>query len=59
MDELEIINWSAVAREAIREKAEQLKFLRNFSKDSELTKEEAVELGREVNKKLSKKYKKK
>ena len=57
MDELKIINWSAVARQAIQQRALQLKVLQEFTKDSELTEKDALELGRKVNKELSKRYK--
>ena len=56
MDEFKIINWSAVAREAIAVKAMQLAVLKSFTKDSELTEEDALRLGRKVNKSMAKKY---
>jgi hypothetical protein len=57
MDQFPEINWSEVARKAFREKVEDLKFLKEFTSKSELTEEDALELGRKVNKALSKRYK--
>jgi len=56
MQQIGIMNWSAVAREAFEQKIADFKFLRDFKKKSEITKEDAINLGREVNNKLSKKY---
>lgn len=56
MDEFPEMNWSAVAREAIKEKAVKLEFMKHFASKSELTEEDAIKLGRELNKKLSKRY---
>ncbi len=56
MDQFPEINWSEVARKAFREKVEDLKFLKEFTSKSELTEEDALELGRKVNKSLSKRY---
>jgi len=52
------INWSAVAREAIKHKILLLQKFRQFSSESGLTEEDAIRLGREVNKALAKRYKK-
>ena len=57
MDKFPELNWSAVAREAIKRKILLLKKFREFSKDSELTEEDSIVLGNKVNKNLSKKYK--
>ncbi len=56
MDSFPEINWSEVARQAIREKASQLEFLKHFASKSRLTEKETLELGRKVNKALAKKY---
>jgi len=58
MDQFPEINWSEVARKAFREKVEDLKFLKEFTSKSELTEEDALELGRKVNRALSKRYRK-
>ena len=58
MDEFKIMNWSEVARRAIKSKIEQLRILESFTKDSEMTKEDALRLGKKVNEAISKKYNK-
>ena len=50
------INWSEVARQSFREKLTDLEFLEEFKSRSELTEEEALELGKKVNKSLRKRY---
>ncbi len=50
------INWSEVARQAFREKIEDLKFLLEFKKNSTMTEEDAIELGRKVSGSLRKRY---
>ncbi|TFF90367.1 MAG: hypothetical protein EU548_03380 [Promethearchaeota archaeon] len=54
MDEFPEINWSEVARESINKKIIQLSFLKGLRIDSELTAEEALDLGKQVNKLLTK-----
>lgn len=58
MDQFPEINWSAVAREAIRQRLVMLHKFREFTKDSTLTEEEALQLGREVSRKAQKRHKK-
>ena len=58
MDHFPEMNWSAVAREAIKRKVVLLEKFKEFTKDSALTEEESLELGRKVNKSLAKRYKK-
>ncbi len=58
MEKFPEINWSVIAREAIKRRILVLKKFREFTKDSEFTEEEAVNLGRELNKSLKKKYEK-
>lgn len=50
------INWSEVARQAFREKVGDLKFLIEYKKNSQLTEEDALRLGKEVNRSLHKRY---
>jgi len=57
MESFSEINWSAVAREAFKQKIADLEFLREFKSQSELTERDALRLGGKVNKALSKKYK--
>lgn len=57
MDEFPEINWSEVARQSIRNRVEQMEFLRHFTSESKLTEKDALELGRKVNKAVAKRYK--
>lgn len=61
MDKAAIINWSAVAREAIREKLEQLRLFKSIVAKSSLTEQEAIDfslaLGKKVNKSMHEKLK--
>jgi len=52
------MNWSEVARQAFMQRIKDLEFLKKFKSDSTLTEEEALRLGRELNKNLAKRYKK-
>jgi len=58
MESFPEINWSEIARAAIKRRLLILKKLKEFTKDSELTEEDAIELGRKVSESLSKRYKK-
>lgn len=58
MEDSKIINWSEVAREAIRQKVIQLRILKSIASKSKLTEEDALELGRKVNKAVHERYKK-
>jgi len=58
LSEFKVMNWSEVAREAFEKKIVQLKILESFSKDSELTQEDALRLGRKIKEGMWKKYKK-
>ena len=53
------INWSEVARQAFVHKVSDLEFLKRFKSESNMTEEDALELGAELNKNLAKKYLKK
>ena len=53
MDNFAEINWSAVAREAFDEKIRLMELIRKFKEKSTLTEEDAIRLGREVNKGLA------
>ncbi len=57
MDIFADINWSAVAREAIKGKINLLKKFKEFTKESTLTEDEALTLGKKANKNLAKHYK--
>ncbi|MBI5391826.1 hypothetical protein HZB00_02370 [Candidatus Woesearchaeota archaeon] len=58
MDEFHEINWSAIAREAIKKRVSLLKKFKEFTKNSELTEKDAVELGKKVNNAVAKHYRK-
>ncbi len=57
MDTFPEINWSAVARGAIKKKVIMLEKFKEFAKVSEFTEEEALELGREISRKAMKRHK--
>ena len=50
MDTFPEINWSSVAREAIKKKLLLLERFRKFTAESEFTEEDAIKLGRELKK---------
>ncbi len=56
MEQHSEINWSEVARQAFRQKIRDLEFLEEFKKQRALTEEDALQLGKELNKKLAKHY---
>ena len=57
MDKFQEINWSAVARDAIKNKIIMLEKFKEFTKDSTSTEEDALRLGREVSLKATKRHK--
>ena len=57
MDSFPEINWSAVAREAIKKKVAMMEKFKEFTKNSELTEEEALQLGKEVSTKAMRRHK--
>ena len=58
MESFPEMNWSEVARQAFMQRIKDLEFLKKFKSDSTLTEEDALKLGRELNKSLAKRYKK-
>ena len=56
MDQFKEINWSAVAREAIKKKIKLLEQFREFTKDSTFSEEDALRLGKEASKKVAKRF---
>ncbi len=52
------VDWSKLARDALREKVMKLSLLNSIMSKSKLTDEDALELGRMVNKGLHARYKK-
>lgn len=59
MDRSKFINWSEVARVAIREKVIQLRLLNSIASKSNLTEKDALELGKKIKKSMHENYKKK
>ena len=58
MEKSKFINWSAVAREAIRIKVYQLKILDSIASKSKLTEKDAIEIGRKIKKSMHGQYQK-
>ncbi len=58
MDEFKEMNWSEVARAAIREKVAQLAILKSITAKSKLTEKDALEIGRKINKSMHERFKK-
>jgi len=56
MEHFPEINWSAVARTAIKRKVIMLEKFKEFTRESTLTKEEALDLGRKASVKAMKKH---
>lgn len=56
MDEHPEINWSEVARQSIERKLAELRFLEAFKAKSELTEQEAIELGRDLKAQMAERY---
>ena len=56
MDSFHDINWSAVAREAIKKKILLLEKFRAFTEKSSLTEEDAISLGRAVSAAAAKRH---
>jgi len=50
MEQFVEINWSAVVRQSINNKIRELLFLKKFKEKSNFSEEDAVKLGRELNK---------
>ncbi|MFH0869611.1 MAG: ribbon-helix-helix domain-containing protein [archaeon] len=59
MDELEYINWSAVAREAIREKITALSMFKSIVSKSKLTEADAKKMADKLSSSMHRQYKKK
>ncbi len=59
MDKSKFINWSEIAREAIRERISQLAVLNAIAAKSKLTEKDALEIGNKIKKSMWKKYQKK
>jgi hypothetical protein len=58
MDSLPELNWSEVARKAIREKAAEYKLFKSIAAKSKLSGKDALEISTKINESLSKAYQK-
>ena len=58
MEESREINWSEVARVAIKMKVAQLKILKAITAKSKLSEKDAIELGRKINASLHERHQK-
>ena len=58
MDQFREINWSEVARQAIREKTIMLERMNQMLSKSELTESDVMKYSRQINKNIWKKHKK-
>ncbi len=56
MESFPEMNWSEVAREAIRNKVELMEKFRAFSKDSTLTENDAIKLGKRMNREVARRH---
>ncbi len=56
MDLFHDINWSAVAREAIKKKLLMLEKFKQFTRESKFTEQEALDLGKEITIKAMKRH---
>lgn len=58
MDHFPEINWSAIAREAIQHRLVMLHKFQEFTRDSTLTEEDVLQLGREVSQRARQRHRK-
>ncbi len=58
MESFPEINWSEVARQAFLQKINDMDFLRQFKNKSKLTESDALRLGKDVSRVVSKKLRK-
>ena len=56
METMDEVNWSAVARHAIKERIEQLRILDEMAKNSKLTMEDAIQIGRKIKANMHRRY---
>ncbi|MBT7903624.1 hypothetical protein HN587_07210 [Candidatus Woesearchaeota archaeon] len=56
MESFPEINWSEVARGAIKTKIQLLQKFKEFTNESKLTGQDAINLGKKVNESLHKRY---
>ena len=56
MDQFRELNWSEIARQAFKQRIQDIEFMRAFTAKSNITEEDALRWGRELNKKLAERY---
>jgi len=56
MENMEEINWSAVARKAFEDKIEQVEFIKNIGNKSRLSKKDAEEIAKKIDRNVSKRF---
>lgn len=56
MDNFPEINWSAIARQAIKLRLIMLEKFKEFTKNSKMTEKDALEIGKKVNKAAAKRF---
>jgi len=56
MDAHPEFNWSEIARQAFRRSISDIEAIRHFKRESTLTEEDAIRLGRELRRNISKHY---
>jgi len=56
IEEFSEIGWVFLVRRSIMKKLEEIAFMEFFTSESEITEEEAIKLGKELDKKLVKWY---
>ena len=56
MEKFSEIGWSFLVRRSIMKKLEEIAFMEFFTTESEITEEEAIKFGKELDKKLAKWY---
>lgn len=56
METLSDINWSEVGRKAFDQKVKDMKFFEKIKAKSKLTEEDALKLGRQINRAVAKRF---
>ena len=56
MNQLDEVNWSAVARKAFEDKVKEIDILKKISSKSELSEKDAMDISRKINESMAKKF---
>ena len=54
MEELRDVNWAEVGRQAFRERVQDIKLLKEIKEKSKLTQQDALDIGKAINKGIAK-----